>query len=99
MKNKHQDLSNETLAPLETIALDGVQGGFWPAAAVSAGVLAASSGFAKGLKKDDRRPGESAKDLIDPTNKANWPRVLPVVGGVYSAGRLLYKAGEAVGRS
>lgn len=91
-------LSNETLPTIETATLATVQGG-WVAPLVGAALTVAGFGHSKGQQKHDGRPWESAKDLVDPRNKANWPRVLPVVGGAYSAGRLLYKAGEAVGRS
>lgn len=91
--------SNETLPTIDAATLETVQGGWLPAAAVGAAVATFGFGHSKGQQKHDGKPWESAKDLVDPRNKANWPRVLPVVGGVYSAGRLLYKAGEAVGRS
>ena len=92
MSNESQTMQTIDLETLET-----VQGGFWGAAALTGAASLFGAGFSKGNGKG--HPWRAAGDVVDPRNKANWPRVLPVVGGVYSAGRLFYKGGEFLGRS
>jgi hypothetical protein len=95
MKTKNEEMTTIDLSTLET-----VQGGAWGPALFATGVGVGATVFGLGHSKGQQlrgqgQPSDSLKDLVDPKNPANLMYLNPVLG----AGRVLYKAGEYVGRS
>jgi hypothetical protein len=95
---KEQSMQNETLTTIDETSLSNVHGGWVGAAAgIAAGIGLGifNAGHDKGIsKRGQGQPSDSLKDLVDPKNPANLMYASPALG----LGRVIYKAGEYVGR-